>query len=134
MASYAASLGMATGLKNAQEILSEVTEIVQFAVNEQCSASSGCTEYDSFLATGKPVFHIEYVDDNGKSGQGKSSKVKRADLTTACADSQLSTVVKYMALDGWVEYCDGSSASTAINKNYKTGDPKQGGNAAGVIS
>lgn len=133
-ASYAAGLGMSTGLKNAQEILSQVTGDVQFAVNEQCAADSGCTEYESFLDAGKPVFHIEYVDDKS-SGQKSStvpSKSKRADTSTDCLSSsslggRLSTVIKYLALDGWVEYCDGTEETTAINQNYNTGDPKQGG-------
>jgi endo-alpha-1,4-polygalactosaminidase (GH114 family) len=124
---------MSTGLKNAQEILSQVTDDVQFAVNEQCAADSGCTEYESFLDAGKPVFHIEYVDDGKSADSGeKSSRVKRANTSTDCLKNssigrQLSTVIKYLALDGWVEYCDGTEETTVINQNYNTGDPKLGG-------
>jgi hypothetical protein len=182
MASAAADLGLSTGLKNAQEILNNVMDTVQFAINEQCvtAEDTSCSEYQSLLDAGKPVFHIEYVDDNsngdgdnsgdngddgddngsdgddsgsdgddnnddgddkkaGKSGKtgksGKSGKAGKpapaADLSKLCVEgglgSQLSTVVKNMSLDGWVEYCDGSEDTTAINENYQTGDPKLGG-------
>jgi len=62
IAAEAASYGMSTGLKNAQEILSSVSSEVQFAVNEQCASGGDCTSYNSFLDRGKPVFHIEYAD------------------------------------------------------------------------
>jgi hypothetical protein len=63
--------GLSTGLKNAQEIISRVSDDVQFAVNEECSADGerqGCNEYRRMLnpsgrsAEAKPVFHIEYVN------------------------------------------------------------------------
>jgi hypothetical protein len=167
MASAAAELGLSTGLKNAQEILTNVIDNIQFAVNEQCvtAEDTACGEYQPLLSAGKPVLHIEYIDDNSSTGNSgnnsgdnsgnnsgdnnddnsgddnnsdddKSTKKKvtkpatSADLSKLCVEgglgSQLSTVVKYLALDGWVEYCDGTTESTAINKNFQTGDPKQG--------
>lgn len=103
---------MSTGLKNAQEILPEVMDFVQFAVNEECvtqtDRNTKCTEYNDFLAAGKPVLHIEYV----------TSKASGSRLNTLCNMSyngaQLSTVVKFLSLDGWVEYCDGSTYSTPV--------------------
>jgi hypothetical protein len=166
MASAAAELGLSTGLKNAQEILTSVIDVIQFAVNEECvtAEDTSCSEYESLLSAGKPVLHIEYVDggnsgnsgdndgnsgdnNDGNSGDdnndgdndGKKKKTPKkakkpapaANLDQLCVKNglgdQLSTVVKYLALDGWVEYCDGSEETTAINGNYETGDPKQGG-------
>jgi hypothetical protein len=176
MASAAADLGLSTGLKNAQEILSNVMDNIQFAVNEQCvtAEDTQCDEYKSLIEAGKPVLHIEYIDDNSSDGNSgdnsgdnnnddnnsddnnddnndddKSTKkpstkptkkpttkpankpATSADLSKLCVEgglgSQLSTVVKYLALDGWVEYCDGTTETTAINQNYQTGDPKLGG-------
>jgi endo-alpha-1,4-polygalactosaminidase (GH114 family) len=129
---------MATGLKNAQEILPQVLDTVQFAVNEECVAQegNGCTEYNDLLNAGKPVFHIEYADENDNNSNGKVGAkdtrqgVSQSTLDSYCVTSglgsQLSTVVKYLDLDGWVEYCDGSIQTTAINENYQTGDPKGG--------
>jgi endo-alpha-1,4-polygalactosaminidase (GH114 family) len=126
-AAAAASYGMSTGLKNAQEILPQVLDIVQFAVNEECAADEGqtaCTEYNSLLAAGKPVFHIEYLDEqnNESNAKAQDSVVDKYCLMSTIG-SQLSTVIKYLALDGFVEYCDGTQETTAVNKNYNTGDP-----------
>ena len=96
MAQAASQYGLAIGLKNAIDILPSVSDYVQFAVNEECAAMQECSGYDSFLATGKPVFHIEYS----------------AGASVACEDSRFNTVVKDLSLNGWVQYCDGTSYTT----------------------
>jgi hypothetical protein len=75
MASAAADLGLSTGLKNAQEILGNVLDTVQFAINEQCvtAEDTACSEYQPLLDAGKPVFHIEYIDDNSGNDGGDNS-------------------------------------------------------------
>jgi len=127
MAEEAKKLNMAIGLKNALEILPEVSSVIQFAVNEECSAFNECNRYTDFLQT-KPVFHIEYVDD-------KQTLTKRTDaplphslepraaaaaaLAQHCTPknapdlgNKFSTVIKLWSLDGWVQFCDGNSATT----------------------
>jgi len=104
MASEAAKSGMAIGLKNAQDILPSVKDIVQFAVNEQCVADSECGTYDSFMASGKPVFHIEY---------GDASSLSSFCLQGSSDSAQFSTIVKHLALDFWALYCDGTSVGNA---------------------
>jgi hypothetical protein len=104
-------------------------------VNEECVADGDCTSYDDFLSpaskasgVGKPVYHIEYAThigskiSSGYDGLTKSSSdVVR---TTYClqtgaaakkekvAPALFSTVIKTENLDGWVMYCDGTSATT----------------------
>jgi len=137
MAAEAKNNHLATGLKNAQEILPSVLSDIQFAVNEECATegSDGCQEYDDLLAAGKPVFHIEYVNTTS-SGQwtnpsfpGVSNSQMLVDLCvkkqSGGISGKLSTVIKDLDLDGWVVYCDGSQYATAINSSYDTGDPKQ---------
>jgi endo-alpha-1,4-polygalactosaminidase (GH114 family) len=145
MSSYAATLGMSTGLKNAQEILPQVMSDVQFAINEQCvtqtDRNTKCTEYNDFLAAGKPVLHIEYVDDgssksiaakkalarmasiekrNGNEGVN-ISKARRDELCNISRNgAKLSTVIKYLSLDGWVLYCDGSAVTTSVQAGEKS--------------
>ena len=78
---------------------------MDFAVNEQCAQLIECTVYDSFLASGKPVFHIEYptplnVDQtNGVSCIGPGT-------------SGMSTVLKDLTLNGVIIYCDKSQVDT----------------------
>jgi hypothetical protein len=100
MGREAAKYGMAIGLKNSLDIIPSVIDIVQFAVNEECVSNNECNRYDSFLAAGKPVFHIEY---------GSSSSLSSFCLQGTSNANQFSTIVKHLALDFWALYCDGSS-------------------------
>ncbi len=61
LARLAHERGLAFGLKNAPEILDQVSDVVDFAVNEQCHEFQECDAYDDFLAAGKPVVVIEYT-------------------------------------------------------------------------
>jgi hypothetical protein len=123
LAAEAAKYGMSTGLKNAQDILPSVKDIVQFAVNEECKAvTNDCYVYDEFLKE-KPVFHVEYANHTGmrhinstydgyqkkSSAQVKHSYCLKDDRAEA---SKFSTIIKTLALDGWVLYCDGEAAVT----------------------
>jgi hypothetical protein len=138
MATEARKYNMATGLKNAQDILPNVLSNIQFAVNEECATegtSDACHEYDDLLAAGKPVFHIEYVNTTSTGGwtnpsfPGASKSQLLADLclksSSGGISGKLSTVIKDLDLNGWVTYCDGTEATTAVNSTYDTGDPKQ---------
>lgn len=84
LAREAARYGISTGLKNAQVMLPNLTEVIQFAVNEECTMydskkDESCDIYEEFMkpkpnatttpipgrptrrVRGKPVFHIEYA-------------------------------------------------------------------------
>jgi hypothetical protein len=111
LAAKAQSLGLAIGLKNAGAIIPSVLPAMQFSVNEQCVQYSDCPTFSSFVNASKPVFHIEYP-----------SEVKPEYVANFCKDSGpaqgahgFSTVVKNMNLDGWVQYCNGDIATTALS-------------------
>lgn len=109
----AQGLGLSVGIKNSLDIVDSVSDFVDFAVNEECAANGECSAYDSFVGTGKPVFHIEY--DAGAS--------------QACDDPSLATVIKNLDLDGQVQYCDGSSYNTPTDGSSggRGGDGGEGG-------
>jgi hypothetical protein len=125
LANYAHSLGMSVGLKNAQEILPSVMDLVQFAVNEECAMSSGdCDPYLDLVAAGKPVFHIEYASkytiNNGKVtiSSSEASDLSSDDLKkklclkgTQYYDT-FSTTIKVLSLNSWVLYCDDTWSNT----------------------
>jgi len=136
LASEAAKYGISTGLKNAQAILASVRDVVQFAVNEECRAvTNDCNVYDDFVSpadqsVGKPVFHVEYalhssnteISSTYDGFQNMSSdEVKAAYcLQSNTLEAQkFSTFIKVLALDGWVLYCDGSSAVTPAASDSK---------------
>lgn len=112
MATQAASHNMAIGLKNALAIIPDVVDVVQFAVNEECANWTECSEVQPFIEAGKPVFHIEYPDDAGNEG-GLSASV-RAKYCDAEGTDGFSTVLKTYDLNGWVQYCDGTIATTPL--------------------
>jgi Glycoside-hydrolase family GH114 len=104
LSGFASANGLGIGLKNALEIINSVSSYVQFAVNESCVVYSECNLYDSFIAAGKPIFHIEYT---------AKSTASKACLTGKPEATGISTVLKKSSLDGWVYYCDGSQYTTS---------------------
>ncbi|KAF2668181.1 endo alpha-1,4 polygalactosaminidase precursor, partial [Microthyrium microscopicum] len=96
--------GIAIGLKNADAILNQVSDVVEFAVNEQCATdSSGCSMYEKFVNRGKPVFHIEYAKYTSPDGKNVSISSEEGNS----GRQKVSTVIKQMNLDNFVLWCDG---------------------------
>jgi len=56
--------GLGIGLKNASEISRFVLSNMDFAVTEDCYAQGWCRNSRNFIAVDKPVFAIEYTDNN----------------------------------------------------------------------
>ncbi|KAK0615099.1 glycoside hydrolase superfamily [Bombardia bombarda] len=109
LAKKAGGLKLAIGLKNAGDIVTDVLPLVQFAVNEQCAQYESCDTFSAFIKANKPVFHIEYPSD--------APTISATESRSACSapgTSKFSTVLKTMDLTGWVEYCDGHTASTDV--------------------
>lgn len=113
LANTAHSYAIGIGLKNALDILPSLYGQIQFAVNEQCLQYDECSSYDTFLQSNKAVFHIEYVSSTMAGTQVASIDV----MNKACSVGNLSTVVKNQDLDGWVEYCGGSTANTPTSSS-----------------
>jgi glycosyl hydrolase family 114 len=143
---------MAFGMKNAEIILPNVTNFIQFAVNEECSTyEEGCKQYVPFLKSGKPVFHFEYATVNNRGGYPEirstyqnltnfnsrqlldyyclRNSYGNPDFVTADMGAQFSTVIKLLDLGGWAMYCDGSYAETPTSQTV--GGREEGGNARG---
>lgn len=114
LADTAAASGMSIGLKNAVSLIPDLVSTVHFAVNEQCHEYDECDHFLPFAQANKPVFNIEYPDS--------APSISASTLNKACtpisgaSDSALSTVIKKMELDGWVQFCDSATANTATTK------------------
>lgn len=61
------------------------------------------------------MFHIEYPDGAGKKLSEGTRQKYCENKGDATGSGGFSTVLKNMDLDGWVEYCDGSVETTAVN-------------------
>ncbi len=91
LADLAHQRGLAFGLKNDIDQVAELTDAVDFATNEECLAYHECGAYESFIARGRPVFHIEY---EGAWGD-----------ICAASPSGFSTVLAPKMLDGPLQSC-----------------------------
>ncbi|KAF2682800.1 carbohydrate-binding module family 1 protein [Lentithecium fluviatile CBS 122367] len=105
MQKEAARYNMKVGLKNSIDILDTLAPIMDFAVNEQCASLTECERYNNFLASGKPVFHVEYPNPLNPAAA-------KTDLCTGPGTSLMSNILKNLALDGPTVYCDGSQVDT----------------------
>jgi len=127
MATEANKYGMATGLKNALEILPTVQNYIQYAVNEECQSGGDCPKYKDLLSAGKPVFHIEYVTYTETNGQitlkSALDGLKNADTETIrsvlCVEKNLDkkVIVNGTNVAGVAEVVEGDAASA---KQYST--------------
>lgn len=94
LADAAHERGLAIGLKNGAEMISQLIEHFDFSVNEECHDYDECEPYEAFVAAGKPVFNAEYaaryVDDADA----------RAELCVASGAAGFSTLVLPLELDG----------------------------------
>ncbi|TVY55783.1 hypothetical protein LCER1_G003799 [Lachnellula cervina] len=111
LASKAHELKLSVGLKNGGDIIPAVLPFVDFSVNEQCVQYDEVASFSSFIKAGKPVFHIEYPEEM----KSKTIKHLRAKTGPALNAVGFSTVLKKMDLNGWVEFCDGRTATTEID-------------------
>jgi len=111
LAAKAHELNLSIGLKNGGDIIPAVLPFVDFSVNEQCVQYDEVESFSVFIQAGKPVFHIEYPEEM----KSKNIKHLRAKTGIALGAVDFSTVLKKMDLDGWVEFCDGRTATTEID-------------------
>ncbi|CAM9841958.1 unnamed protein product, partial [Ascophyllum nodosum] len=89
--------GMVVGLKNSVELLADLVDSFDFAINEQCNEYNECRDYNTtFLEQDKPVFNVEYdtsdVDEvcDYSNALGMDTIFKRIDLKAfvcSCVDS-----------------------------------------------
>lgn len=106
---------MMTGLKNAGAIIDDVIDYVQFSVNEQCAQYDECDMFTAFPNASKPVFHIEYPagDDDTQTKSFNTNTISKYCNFGAPDDGNgFNTVLKYMNLSGWVQYCNGQTYVT----------------------
>ncbi|KAF2149180.1 glycoside hydrolase family 114 protein [Myriangium duriaei CBS 260.36] len=129
LAGLAAAKGMATGLKNAGDIIGKVIDNIHFSVNEQCHAFSECPTYQPFITANKPVFNIEYPADAGTSSYSTSTCAGYGSGSTG-----FSTVVKKMDLDAWTQLCPISGVPTPAQPAIGSSPPAASTSSTGSTS
>ncbi|KAI1738408.1 glycoside hydrolase superfamily [Xylaria scruposa] len=102
LAETAHAAGLAYGLKNSGAIVDRVVDVAEWAINEQCAEYKECADWAPFVKAGKPVFHVEYTEDDDATSVSAS---KLAEACAADGQSGFSTIVKHITLDNWIVYC-----------------------------
>lgn len=127
LATTAHAHGLSIGLKNAIEVMPNLSSMVDFAVSEQCHADEACSLYTNFTTNGKNVFQIEYPKGSKTNNDKNASSSQVAAICNDPAvQSGFSTVMKNMNLDTWHEFCPNmTSASFSSNQ---TAPPSSGSN------
>ncbi|CAN5498617.1 endo alpha-1,4 polygalactosaminidase [soil metagenome] len=87
--------GLAVGQKNVAELTDDLVEFFDFAVSEDCQTDGWCDQLNPYIAADKPVFAIEYTDQN----------VDFEAMCAAFAKSDFSGVLKHRDLDAWAQVC-----------------------------
>jgi hypothetical protein len=82
LAEVAKDNGLAIGLKNAIDMIPDVLDVIDFAVNEQCHEEKECEGYEPVTGAKKAVFNVEYgVEDcSDPENVNLSTIIKPADL------------------------------------------------------
>ena len=87
IANEAHKRGLAVGLKNDLDQISELVEYFDFAVNEQCFEYNECDALLPFINHGKPVLTAEYLD------KYVNSSSEREAICQESRDNQFSTLI-----------------------------------------
>lgn len=99
LANTAHSLGLAIGLKNDVDQLSDLVSYFDFAVNEQCFQYNECGNYNIFTSQGKPVFNAEYakkyVNNTNGARDIMCEQAKYAQITTLVLPLKLNDSFRY---------------------------------------
>lgn len=111
LAKTAAAYNMSIGLKNSAEIVAQVLGSVDFVTVEQCIEYDECDAFAPFIKAGKPVFHIEYPDSPNSMSTASTNSICTS-ATKGSSTYGFTTIIKKLALDGWVKYCGGSQVYT----------------------
>ena len=101
LAKTAHDAGLAYGLKNGGDIVDQVVDVADWDINEECVHYNECDAYRPFIDANKPIFHIEYPDDDKKLSIEEFKK-------KSCGDNDargLSTLIKKRDLGDWTMTC-----------------------------
>ena len=95
IAAEAHARGLSVGLKNDLDQLAELAPHFDWALNEECFTYSECDLYaDTFISSGKAVFHAEYVNES-----------MLAEVCAVTKPLKLSTLIKHIELDAYRVPC-----------------------------
>lgn len=99
---------LSIGLKNANAIIPDLVDRMQWSINEECHHYDECGDFSAFIEQGKPVFNVEYPKGEKTNN---NDPVTAEQLQMACNTTDavgFSTIVKNINLDWFTETCNGT--------------------------
>ncbi len=95
LAEQAHKRGLTIGLKNDETQSEDLLQYFDWALTEDCFADDWCEEVSNFQKSGKPVYMVEYTDNN----------LKTEDFCPTAQELGYIGVLKNRNLDSWIESC-----------------------------
>ncbi len=86
---------LAIGLKNDPDQANELVMDFDWTTTESCFSEGWCGKVESFIDAGKPIFAIEYTDDDSQFSVICSSTLAQ----------NINPILKHRSLDVWREIC-----------------------------
>lgn len=123
---------LSIGLKNANAIVPNLVDRMQWSVNEECHHYDECEDFSAFIEQGKPVFNVEYPKGDKTNN---NDPVTAQQLQMACNDTNakgFSTIVKNINLDWFTENCNGTVVTAPSGGSNTTSQPSNTGARVGV--
>lgn len=87
--------GLLVGLKNSLELIPDLHENFDFAVNEECLEYQECAYLQEFVDSQKPVFSIEYASDQAAA----EHMVEQQSVCNKAIEQGLHTLIMPLLLD-----------------------------------
>lgn len=104
LADEAHKRGLSIGLKNDLGQITDLLTTFDWGTNEQCGKFNECDYLKPFIAYGKPVFHIEYVE----SGQTADK------FCPESIGNKFDGILKSVNLTAWFEPCKISNSTSIL--------------------
>ncbi|MFD7508179.1 endo alpha-1,4 polygalactosaminidase [Streptomyces sp. NPDC059853] len=92
IADLAHERGLSVGLKNGVDQVTELVDVFDFTVNEECAYYNECHKVAPFIEAGKAVFHVEY-------------EMTTDEFCPVTQPLNFSSMLKNWDLDAWRETC-----------------------------
>lgn len=87
--------GLSTGLKNDTDQMNDLLSSFDWLVIESCYDQDWCNDAKPFVSAGKPVFQIEYTEEETTTSQFCSQSI----------NNNFYGILKNQSLDGWRQTC-----------------------------
>lgn len=123
---------LSIGLKNANAIVPDLVDRMQWSVNEQCHQYEECSDFSPFVEQGKPVFNVEYPKGDKTNN---NNPVTMQQLQMACNNTNsmgFSTIIKNINLNWFTESCNGTVVAAPSGGSNSSSSSSSVGARVGV--